>query len=265
MIRSVVLADDYRIWRFFGNYVQASARSEVGSIIHRTSKCCIPSLIWLGLVVAWSDVFAQSFPHILLSHSFTHLEGIAVQFWLLKHLSVLLSTVLLLIYCFIFSQSAEMKTFIRLGSSTGGLIALLGTFLAVVLLLVSERGSNGNPSSSPPLILRFQQSTFFQERSLDNNISARAFDGTCSIDVPCINGACCSSSGFCGYGKLWDLYASKILYTNSVVAPEFCGETCLSNCDATAECGEYADPPNTECPLNVWYVIFSSYKYNCFG
>jgi hypothetical protein len=117
------------------------------------------------------------------------LEGIAVQFWLLKHLSVLLSTVLLLIYCFIFSQSAEMKTFIRLGSSTGGLIALLGTFLAVVLLLVSERGSNGNPSSSPPLILRFQQSTFFQERSLDNNISARAFDGTCSIDVPCINGA----------------------------------------------------------------------------
>lgn len=40
-----------------------------------------------------------------------------------------------------------------------------------------------------------------------------------------------------------------------MVAPDFCGESCLSNCDAKAECGEYAKTPNATCPLNVWYVV----------
>ncbi|KAH9919518.1 uncharacterized protein B0H18DRAFT_1122441 [Fomitopsis serialis] len=64
--------------------------------------------------------------------------------------------------------------------------------------------------------------------------------GSCTADIPCANGACCNAnSGFCGYG------------------PEFCtpisslGGNCTSNCNAVAECGQYAPPVNRTCPLNV--------------
>lgn len=33
--------------------------------------------------------------------------------------------------------------------------------------------------------------------------------------------------------------------------PTYCGTGCPSNCDAKAECGRYASPPNKMCPLNV--------------
>ncbi|KAF3055152.1 Killer toxin subunits alpha/beta [Daldinia childiae] len=39
--------------------------------------------------------------------------------------------------------------------------------------------------------------------------------------------------GYCGYG------------------PKYCGNGCSSNCDAHAECGQYSEPPNQECPLNA--------------
>ncbi|KAJ5921194.1 CAZyme family GH18 [Penicillium verhagenii] len=58
--------------------------------------------------------------------------------------------------------------------------------------------------------------------------------GTCAPGVPCTNGACCSSTGVCSY------------------APSSCGaDVCISNCDAKAPCGEYANPDNATCPLNV--------------
>jgi chitinase len=53
----------------------------------------------------------------------------------------------------------------------------------------------------------------------------------CSAASPCANGACCSEWGSCGYG------------------PDFCGEKCLSNCDAKAECGNHGIQET--CPLNV--------------
>lgn len=34
-------------------------------------------------------------------------------------------------------------------------------------------------------------------------------------------------------------------------APAYCGKGCLSNCDAKAECGEYAKVKGQTCPLNV--------------
>ncbi|TFK91428.1 hypothetical protein K466DRAFT_319338 [Polyporus arcularius HHB13444] len=46
----------------------------------------------------------------------------------------------------------------------------------------------------------------FSARQLDNEscnnitITPPGFDGSCSITQPCPNGACCGSSGFCGYG-----------------------------------------------------------------
>jgi hypothetical protein len=40
-------------------------------------------------------------------------------------------------------------------------------------------------------------------------------------------------SQVCGYGDSW------------------CGDTCISNCDAKAECGKDAEDPSANCPLNV--------------
>lgn len=58
-------------------------------------------------------------------------------------------------------------------------------------------------------------------------------DAKCAADSPCVDGACCSSYGYCGFG------------------PDYCGSGCISNCDATAECGQYAEPTNLSCPLAV--------------
>ncbi|KAJ6088215.1 CAZyme family GH18, partial [Penicillium sp. IBT 16267x] len=58
--------------------------------------------------------------------------------------------------------------------------------------------------------------------------------GTYVPGVPYTNGVCCSNTGVCSY------------------APSSCGaNVCISNCDAKAPCGEYANPDNATCPLNV--------------
>lgn len=56
---------------------------------------------------------------------------------------------------------------------------------------------------------------------------------TCGPGRPCSNGACCGPSGNCGY------------------APAYCGTGCTSNCDAKAQCGQYAAKPGQTCPLNA--------------
>lgn len=45
----------------------------------------------------------------------------------------------------------------------------------------------------------------------------------CGPEQECDNGACCGKNNVCGYG------------------PVYCGDGCQSNCDAKAECGEYAE------------------------
>ncbi|KAL3443269.1 killer toxin alpha/beta [Aspergillus insuetus] len=58
--------------------------------------------------------------------------------------------------------------------------------------------------------------------------------GACTPSIPCVNGACCSKEGICGF------------------SPDECGkDTCISNCDAKAECGQYTSPESATCPLNV--------------
>jgi Chitin recognition protein. len=75
--------------------------------------------------------------------------------------------------------------------------------------------------------------------------------GTCAPGVPCTNGACCSNTGVCSY------------------APSSCGaDVCISNCDAKAPCGEYANPDNATCPLNVCcsqYGFCKSYYFKFAG
>lgn len=56
--------------------------------------------------------------------------------------------------------------------------------------------------------------------------------GTCSDAIPCKSG-CCSSSNQCGF------------------TPDHCGTGCKHNCNATAECGQYAKEGDEDCPINV--------------
>jgi hypothetical protein len=65
-------------------------------------------------------------------------------------------------------------------------------------------------------------------------------DYSCGEKKPCSNGACCAKTGYCGYGP-------ASCGTNGI-SPN---DKCWSNCNAKAECGQYAKVPNTKCPLNV--------------
>ncbi|KAL3490749.1 killer toxin alpha/beta [Aspergillus germanicus] len=56
--------------------------------------------------------------------------------------------------------------------------------------------------------------------------------GACTPSIPCVNGACCRRN-------LW------------ILADECGKDTCISNCDAEAECGQYASPESATCTLNV--------------
>ncbi|KAL6228777.1 hypothetical protein BDW75DRAFT_131550 [Aspergillus navahoensis] len=56
--------------------------------------------------------------------------------------------------------------------------------------------------------------------------------GTCSDSIPCYQG-CCSAENQCGF------------------TDGHCGDGCKHNCNATAECGEFAAPGTPDCPINV--------------
>ncbi|KAJ4244051.1 hypothetical protein NW762_014664 [Fusarium torreyae] len=71
------------------------------------------------------------------------------------------------------------------------------------------------------------------DSSDDNTIGQTDPEFTCSKTRKCSNGACCGKDGWCGFG------------------PTYCGKGCQSNCDAYAECGQYAKTKGQTCPLNV--------------
>lgn len=81
----------------------------------------------------------------------------------------------------------------------------------------------------------------------------RRDDYSCGPGKPCSNGACCGSGGYCGYGDFPSQSTSSDL-ANDVAGDTYCGDGCVSNCDALAECGKDASPSGKKCPLNVWYT-----------
>ncbi|KAI1854021.1 hypothetical protein JX266_001162 [Neoarthrinium moseri] len=50
---------------------------------------------------------------------------------------------------------------------------------------------------------------------------------------PCIDGSCCGKNGICGYG------------------PDFCGDGCTSQCNATAMCGQYSENGEMPCGMKL--------------
>lgn len=80
------------------------------------------------------------------------------------------------------------------------------------------------------------KSSVYKTSGNQNGISKRDSlpTGTCAPGIPCVNGACCSDTGVCSF------------------APSSCAaDVCISNCNATAPCGEYAKTGEGDCPLNV--------------
>ncbi|KAF2850135.1 glycoside hydrolase family 18 protein [Plenodomus tracheiphilus IPT5] len=118
---------------------------------------------------------------------------------------------------------------------------------SALYLPLFERHSNSTPifinstgETANPLIKALQdKNNKIGKRSFHLPIKAKRDDwvlpeGTCAPGTPCVNGACCSKTGVCGY------------------APTECGTgNCISNCNATAPCGQYAKPEEKQCPLNV--------------
>ncbi|CAG8277672.1 unnamed protein product [Penicillium salamii] len=76
---------------------------------------------------------------------------------------------------------------------------------------------------SLPFLLSLITSTFVKSLTADAVavLSSANDPYTCSKSKLCINGACCGSSGHCGFGLI------------------YCGDGCMHNCDATADCGKY--------------------------
>ncbi len=114
-------------------------------------------------------------------------------------------------------------------------------------------GENICEFSHPSVVLILQYSAFTTMRGLLRlkklaaltvllqllTVATASPAGECSATEKCAQG-CCSSSGYCGFG------------------PEYCGDTCISSCDAKAECGQYAATPGKKCPLNVCCSEFGS-------
>lgn len=101
-------------------------------------------------------------------------------------------------------------------------------FVAAASFVEDVSGSFSNSIRS------FQESDAAVNWHTAASLEPRLATGACDDATPCTNGACCSVSGFCGY------------------SPAFCGSgNCTSNCNAKAECGEYAVEANQNCPLNV--------------
>ncbi|KAH6687317.1 symbiotic chitinase [Plectosphaerella plurivora] len=112
-------------------------------------------------------------------------------------------------------------------------------FLLLLLGLSTSAATEAlDPSVDPsvPIFDSNRHFSFFGRRNLassDSEILSRRDDYSCSAERPCRNGACCGAGGFCGYG------------------PDYCGAGCVSNCDASAECGKFSRPANKKCPLNT--------------
>lgn len=124
-------------------------------------------------------------------------------------------------------------------------VVLLGVFavLAAIVLVSSRQGPTQERVRAYEKLVK--KSVDFHEeyaraavasnysRAASFGAAAADEDYTCAAGRPCSNGACCGKSGNCGYG------------------PDYCGDGCLSNCDAHAECGKFAKDPGQKCPLNV--------------
>jgi hypothetical protein len=142
----------------------------------------------------------------------------------------------LLFFCNSLSITVSMRSF-KGQHSYMSILSLLSLIILSFYLAKDGSPKIGERSSFSLLNTResASNSSFSTNAGPPKGYARRVEDDpyTCGKDRPCSNGACCGSSGNCGY------------------APAYCGEGCISNCNATAECGQYAATPGKTCPLNA--------------
>ncbi|KAK7994851.1 hypothetical protein PG990_013624 [Apiospora arundinis] len=99
-----------------------------------------------------------------------------------------------------------------------------------------------NPAKAPPqpmkevvaaLDTELMQSHFApSRRDVHHDLLKRDGPLYCK-DGPCIDGSCCGKNSICGYG------------------PDFCGDGCQSQCNATAMCGEFSENADMPCGMKL--------------
>ena len=112
--------------------------------------------------------------------------------------------------------------------------------------LTANRGpAHQNPAKAPPQPLLTQalasnrsaelssRDSFLAARRVHREFSLGKRDALRCDDGPCIDGSCCGKDHVCGYG------------------PDFCGTGCLSQCDATAMCGQYSENGDMPCGMKL--------------
>lgn len=135
---------------------------------------------------------------------------------------------------------------ITLSSASAKALTLLLLIILVAYCLFATRDSlsiisratvtrrTAEPAARDLLLVELLPEPEFTSSSNHSSIYRRAEDDySCRAGRPCHNGACCGASGYCGYG------------------PTYCGTGCISNCKASAECGQYSNPAGKKCPLNT--------------
>jgi chitinase len=98
--------------------------------------------------------------------------------------------------------------------------------------------SNPSPDAAPQVLSELSAelslSSFLAARDLHSpGVLAKRGPLRCD-NGPCIDGSCCSADHICGYG------------------PDYCGAgNCLSQCNATAMCGEYSENAEMPCGMKL--------------
>lgn len=111
----------------------------------------------------------------------------------------------------------------------------------VVRSLASFSPAHQNPAKAPPQPLpetveglsaeRAAASSFLTAKSIHQGLGKRA--ALRCDDGPCVDGSCCGQNHICGYG------------------PDYCGTGCVSQCNATAMCGQYSENAAMPCGMQL--------------
>lgn len=109
------------------------------------------------------------------------------------------------------------------------LLASLSLCLLFALSAISTPRVRDDAASG--LAAGLSASSYLAARGMHHALGKR--DALRCDDGPCVDGSCCSKDKICGFG------------------PDYCGAGCLSQCNATAMCGQYSENAEMPCGMNL--------------
>lgn len=98
-----------------------------------------------------------------------------------------------------------------------------------------KRGEAGEALENPelPSARLSGRAAYLASREVHQSFALGKRDALRCDDGPCVDGSCCSKDRICGFG------------------PDFCGDGCRSQCDATAMCGEFSENGEMPCGMKL--------------